>query len=360
MNKHKLIQLIGSRPALNIYLWIFLITLKFPDADDQPESSKSLFYVLILINMGFFAVLGYVHNFILQRKLLFKGKKGTYFMASFLLLVTISTLYVFHLKVLQNWFPNIDTLQTSMVMAGISRGFSLMEVVADLETYFFAMLVWLFVFGLLGLYHHSKNKLSTLQNAINEHREAELIFLKNQINPHFLFNTLNNIYALSLRKDEQTPDVILKLAAVLRYMLYESEGNLVEAESEKEIMRSFIDIELLRIPETNQMQFSIHTDNHYKIAPLLWLPILENVFKHTRNLNQPIINFEFNIHQGYLSMKCRNSFSKPIQKSTEKVGGIGLTNLQKRLALLYPNQHTMNVKEDMDIYEIFIGINLEA
>ncbi|MDZ4666532.1 MAG: histidine kinase [bacterium] len=360
MNKQQWIYTIGSRPALNIYLWILLIVIKFPDADDQPENSRLIFYGLILLNMSFFAALAYIHNFYLQTKFLFKGKKIAYYSSSFLLLVSISYGYVVMLKLLHSWFPLLDTLQTSMVMSQIGDGVSFTEVLADIETYFFTMLVWLVVFGLLGLYHHSKSKLSALQNAINEHREAELIFLKNQINPHFLFNTLNNIYALSLKKDAQTPDLILKLAAVLRYMLYESEGNLVSAEAEKEIMLSFIDIELLRIPETDKMQFTIHTDNEYKIAPLLWLPVLENVFKYTRNVKQPSIHFEFNIHKGILAIKCRNTFIKSAKSLNENIGGIGLANLKKRLALLYPDNFKMEIKEEVDIYDILIKINLEA
>ncbi|MBP9688924.1 MAG: histidine kinase, partial [Bacteroidia bacterium] len=218
MNKQKWIYAIGSRPALNVYLWVLLIVVKFPDADDQPENSKHLFYSLILFNMCFFALIAYINNFYLQPKFLFAAKKFSYYFYVLLMLGLVSYLYVVHLKMLQVWFPEIVVLETSLVMSPISKETGFVDVMNDISTYFFVMLVWLVVFGLLGVYHFSKNKLSTLQKTINQLREAELIFLKNQINPHFLFNTLNNIYALALKQHHQTPDVIIKLAAVLRYM----------------------------------------------------------------------------------------------------------------------------------------------
>ncbi len=358
MNKQKWIYAIGSRPALNVYLWVLLIVVKFPDADDQPENSKHLFYSLILFNMCFFALIAYINNFYLQPKFLFAAKKFSYYFYVLLMLGLVSYLYVVHLKMLQVWFPEIVVLETSLVMSPISKGTGFIDVMNDISTYFFVMLVWLVVFGLLGVYHFSKNKLSTLQKTINQLREAELIFLKNQINPHFLFNTLNNIYALALKQHHQTPDVIIKLAAVLRYMLYESEGNLVSAEAEKEIMLSYIDIELLRVPETDQMNFTIHIDDEYKIAPLIWLPVLENVFKHTRNVKYPIINFEFNIRQGVLNLKCSNNYIKSNQLPENKIGGIGLMNLRKRLELLYPKNFIINVTEELDIYMVDIEIKL--
>ena len=360
MNKQKFIQAVGSRSALNIYLWLALIIIKFPDADDQPEHAKPLFYALIVFNMCFFFVLSYCNNFYLQPKFLFKHKKVQYFTYSFLLLFITSYLFVVNLKFLQFKFPYFDTLQTSMVMSPLNKGFGFWEVLEDISTYFFVMLLWSLVFGLLGVYHYSKNKLVTLQNILNQHREAELVFLKNQINPHFLFNTLNNIYALTLKQHHQAPDIILKLAAVLRYMLYESEGNLVSAEAEKEIMLSYIDIELLRIAETNNMHFTIHIDDDYKIAPLLWLPVLENVFKYTRNVASPNINFDFSIRKGILTIKCSNNFVKTVKIGEENIGGIGLTNLQKRLALLYPNKFTMMRNEVLDIFELEITIELTS
>src|SRR6185437_14342472 len=126
---------------------------------------------------------------------------------------------------------------------------------------------------------HAKQQ-KAIEAAKKKQVEAELNFLKSQINPHFLFNTLNNLYALAIKHSDKTPDTILKLSAILRYLLYESNVENISFEKEKEIMQAYIALELLRLSNSNNFTFSISSDNKCNIPPLLWVPVLENVFKH--------------------------------------------------------------------------------
>lgn len=184
----------------------------------------------------------------------------------------------------------------------------------------------------------------------------ELAFLKSQINPHFLFNTLNNLYALTLKKSDEAPETILKLSNIMRYILYESNVEYASSEREKEVMQSYIDIELLRLPDSASVQFSIIIDQAQNVPPLLWLPVVENVFKHSRTTKQTEIDFRFTIKNNTLTMYSKNNIG--LNTTDNKAGGIGLTNLKKRLEILYPGKHHIDVSRADNYFIIEVKIDL--
>lgn len=349
------IRILGSRVALNIYFWVFLFVIKMEDADDQTAYSEAFYYGMMLFYMGFFAVLSYVNNLILLPKLLFRKKRLLFVVSVLSLIFVISYVYTFFIKYLPTVFPGFDSMQVSMVMSPVSNDISFIGILNDIQTYFAIMVVWLTIFTLLGYYHYAVSKTKRLEEQINKHREAELAFIKNQMNPHFLFNTLNNLYALSIKKSDETPEVILQLSTILRYILYESDIPLVSFEKEKEIIQAYIDIELLRLPQTPKIQFSIMADKPYLIPPLLWLAPLENVFKHSRSANELEIDFKLTIVQNAFHLYCKNNF-KP--SAEIQAGGLGLTNLTKRLEWLYPNRHNLKTEIDRNYFIIDLTINL--
>lgn len=353
----KLFQLLGSRLALNLYFWLFLFGIKHSDADDQTAYSPVFYYGMMVFYMAFFAVVSYVNNLILLPQFLLKRKRLLYFGSAFLLVFVIAYIYTFLMKWLPMVIPGFDSMQVSMVMAPVSNDLSPLGILDDMQTYFFCMAIWTTIFTLLGFYHHNAHKLKAMQEALNKHRETELNFLKNQINPHFLFNTLNNLYALTLKKSDEAPEAILKLSSVLRYVLYEADANLVSFEKERDVMQAYIDIELLRLHDSPNLQFSITSDGECMIPPLIWLPILENVFKHSRQLESLEVDFTFSIQQHTLKIFCRNNtVPKPISPAT--VGGIGLSNLRKRLELLYPQKHTIDITHNENYFIIDVQITL--
>lgn len=347
-----LLQALGSRVALNCYFWILLFLIKHSDADDQYAYPLWIYHSIMLLLMLFFVILSYVNNLVLLPKLLFAGKRLLYFLVVPCWVFLMAYAYTFTLKYLPMVMPGMNSLEMSLVMDPFTNDLSPMGILADIQTYFAMMVVWVTIFTLLAFYHHNNSRLKTLQAAIAKHQETELNFLKNQLNPHFLFNTLNNLYALSLRKSDEAPEAIIKLSTVLRYMLYEANVNVVSFEQEKEIMQAYIDIELLRIKQNPNLNFSFTADNNYFIPPLIWLPVLENVFKHTRSQTELEIDFKFSIVKNTLHLYCSNSFSPSNQIASNNAGGIGLSNLAKRLQLLYPNQHKLTQQIDEKSYTI--------
>lgn len=201
---------------------------------------------------------------------------------------------------------------------------------------------------------------------VSERNTAELAFLKSQVNPHFLFNTLNNIYALAYAKSDAAPGAILKLSELMRYMLYESNGNdrsavgsgpaRVPLAKEINYLENFVELEKLRVANA-QVQFSVEGNTElFRIEPLLLVPFVENAFKHgdLSDPNHPLV-IELSIRSGTLRFDTLN---KKARRQTDAVGGIGLTNVRRRLALLYPNRHTLRITEEPDSYACSLELNL--
>jgi len=175
--------------------------------------------------------------------------------------------------------------------------------------------------------------------------DAELNLLKNQVNPHFLFNTLNNIYSLSFKKSDKAPESILKLSSLMRYMLKDSSEKKVLLSKELDYIKDFIDLQRLRYPNGGHINFLVSSDKEtYEIAPLLLIPFIENGFKHGET-NNPDFPLQISIaaENGRLQLFVKNIKAKG---NKDESNGIGLVNVQKRLALLYPDSHELSIKED--------------
>lgn len=182
-----------------------------------------------------------------------------------------------------------------------------------------------------------------------QHLLTELAMLKAQINPHFLFNTLNNIYSLTSRKSDRAPEAVLRLAESMRYLLYESTADAVPLGQELAHLRSFLDLQRLRLPAA-EAQAAIVLDAHgaidgaFAVAPLLLLPLVENAFKHGDLAARPeAIRIELEVAEHELRFSVHN-YVAPAAELPAQPGGLGLHNLRRRLELLYPGQHTLDVR----------------
>lgn len=207
-------------------------------------------------------------------------------------------------------------------------------------------------------------KIQTEKNELlTRNIETELQSLKNQINPHFLFNTLNNLYALTLKKSDQAPEVVLKLSDMMRYMLYECNEKEVLMEKEFHYIRNYIELEKLRYSANTDIQLTIDENllNH-RIAPLLLIPFVENSFKHgtQSSLEKAFIHISAELERDTLQFIVTNSkpVSIPGQIHSKKQGGVGLTNVYKRLHLIYPKRHTLQIDDMPDSYSIHLTIQL--
>jgi len=194
----------------------------------------------------------------------------------------------------------------------------------------------------------------------NQKLQAELSYLKMQVNPHFLFNALNNIYSLAIsEKGKKTGDSIMKLSELLRYVLYEKEDEQNKVSLEKEIkhINSYIDLVKLRYENGVYINFSIegYTSNK-RIAPLLLFPLIENASKHgVMNDPDKPTQIDLNVADSSIRFTIKNYKNNYLKDET---GGIGIQNVQKRLDLLYPNQYTLKVDESGDQFIVDLQLPL--
>lgn len=203
-----------------------------------------------------------------------------------------------------------------------------------------------------------QNQLEALNTRVAESR---LQFLKSQINPHFLFNNLNNLYSYALADSPKTKRIILELSSLLRYMLYDCQASLVPLEKEIQCLIDFIQLQELQIEDRGKVEFNISGNAADQfIAPLILVVFVENCFKHstTSQAEGIEINIELKVRQGYLELDCQNTFSK--QANTKKLSkGIGLENVRSRLELLYPDAHILETSSVGDIFRVHLGIELD-
>ncbi len=195
----------------------------------------------------------------------------------------------------------------------------------------------------------------------NRQLTSELRFLKAQVNPHFLFNTLNNLYYLAVNQSEQTPEVIAKLSGMMRYMIHESNEEKVPLNREVEYMENYLDLEKLRLNEDIPITFEVHGEiASVRITPLILITFLENAFKHgIGNAGKGSwITVSLKMEGNTLHYMVANSIVGQTEKTVREASGIGLTNVRRRLELSYPGKHNLTVTEDAERYRVHLTIDL--
>ena len=219
----------------------------------------------------------------------------------------------------------------------------------------------LFFFGIvIHIYDYRKLKTVAQQLRI-EKQEAELNYLKSQTNPHFLFNTLNNIYSLARDKSDLAPDSIMRLSKILRFMLYETGGEYIAVEQELKIMTDYIALEKLRYDESLRVNFNHDVeDMKQSIPPLLLIPLVENAFKHgvSETRNQPFVDIHLAISNRMLNFIIKNS-SEALPSGEPVTENIGLSNLRRQLQLLYTD-YNLSVQQNGSVFTTMLRINLAS
>lgn len=198
-----------------------------------------------------------------------------------------------------------------------------------------------------------------LQNLKAEKSKTELSLLRAQINPHFFFNTLNNLYALTIKNSKQAPEVILKLSDMMRYTIYEGEKETVKLQDEIEYLNNYTELHRIRYKKTVEITFNHNVDTNTTITPLLYIILLENAFKHgietlTENAFIHINLFE---DDDFIHFHIENNFDP---KEINESAGIGLKNLKRRLSLLYNQKHELVVNKSRDTYRATLKISKHA
>ncbi|MFZ1748800.1 MAG: histidine kinase [Saprospiraceae bacterium] len=323
--------------------WISLFLVMLVD-----NISKMGFIQAVIINLiyvGFFALIAYFNIYYLFPKYLKDRNLLWHFgalVAASLLLTPIKTSLLFlsssgNADIQSYYLSNQTLIFLSTFFVGTST--TIYKVMTD----------WL-------VQQRDKKDLES------QNLQSELKFLKSQINPHFLFNTLNSLYALTLKKSDQAPEIVLKLSEMMRYMLYECNEKVVPLKKEIKYMQNYLELEKLRHGSKMDITFNVHGEiSDQRIAPLLLIPFIENSFKHGINnqVSKGFVNLELNILDDDLQMMVENSKSHSLPKPSEKrSGGIGLVNVKRRLNILYPENHHLEIKESPNTYAVELNVNL--
>jgi sensor histidine kinase YesM len=231
--------------------------------------------------------------------------------------------------------------------------------VVHIQDGIFAILFILIISTLMNLSYRWFMQLSKIKQVENDRLNIELSMLRNQINPHFFFNTLNNLYAMALEKADQTPQVILKLSDMMRYTIYDCKEAVVAVGQEINYLENYITLQQIRHDTASRIKFQKEVaDQSVKIAPMILIVFLENAFKHGLEMSQEgFINIQLHVTEGALYFSVENSYETPDEELSV---GLGLDNARRRLSLIYPEAHTLDIQQTGDVYKIELSIQFDT
>jgi LytS/YehU family sensor histidine kinase len=207
----------------------------------------------------------------------------------------------------------------------------------------------------------NRAKQQLLKERETQHLKSELTFLRSQISPHFMFNVLNNLVALARKKSDSLEPAIVSLSQLMRYMLYESDDAKVLLGKEVEYIKSFISLQMLRFRDTVKTNLNVEGNiDFYAIEPMLLIPFVENAFKHgTGTLETAVIDISLSVNETsrIMHFNVTNDVG-PADDSKDDSSGIGIANVRRRLAILYPNKHDLTISNTPDKFTVDLTIYL--
>lgn len=332
---------------LTCYLFFGTIYSSFWSSENP---MKAYAYVDALIYLPLHMFLSYMIIYFLLPHYLFTGKYVS-LVVGIVILIPVTALFSF---LISGWIisPYHQTLglptPSNTLFSGLMAGLRGSNTVAG-----FAVAI-----KLVKHWYFKKVENTQLEK---EKLTAELEILKGQLQPHFLFNTLNNLYSLILQQSHHAPEVVIKLSELLRYMLSESTHSKIPLTKELSILRNYIALEQIRFGDRLDLTVNIQGDLENKlIAPLLFLPLVENAFKYGANeLERPWISLDIKVTGSNLKFKLINGKSALV-KGASFSSGIGLQNLQKRMVLVYPGKYEFRIMNEEDTFLVNLQLELET
>ena len=326
---------------LHLLFWIIVVTYfawGFGFGIDYKQSFLNASFYL----PGFMLIVYSLVYFLIPRYLI--NKKYIQFFAGLLIVISICSAY--------SWI-----IQLTLTADAAFSGYTMITGRAILPFIHVAAIA--ISINLLNYWYQQKQKTMDAQNA---RLAAELDLLKSQIHPHFLFNTLNNLYSYTLENSEKAPQIILKLSNLLRFMIYESNTPYIPLEKEISLLQQYIELEQLRYSDRLDISFTINGDlNNQQIAPLILLPFLENAFKHgiSQQVDQCWISFHLRLSGFFLYFKLINSKDKDEKEGLNEASGIGLQNVKRRLELLYPGKYKLETLEKEEVFIVNLTLQID-
>ncbi len=333
-------SLLTRRAIYHVAFWFVLLCALTLSEMRGGDASFLHFFSNELVNIVFYATIYYVNSEFLLPKYL-KPNKLWFYLAGLVgvaLIVTPIKIFILFQK-----FKNFPNDQ---------------EFLISHQSYYY--LISLMTAGISTIVKISSDWLrqtQTQRDLETRTMQTELNFLKSQINPHFLFNTLNSLYALTLKKSDEAPEVVIKLSEMMRYMLYECNEPQVPLSKEVNYIKNYLDLERLRHKDLD-IQFDVEGSlNDLQIAPLIFIAFIENAFKHgaSNHISAGFVHIHLFLEGGELNLYVENS--KPEKQPTQehrRSGGIGLVNVRRRLDILYKRNYNLEVHDKPNTY----GVNL--
>ncbi len=311
-----------------------------PNIPEPPEPARALFVIsLNLLLICFF----YFNYYVLIPRFWTERRRWQYFLS---IVTCFLLLQVFVFSIFNFILPWVFSDAYPAFFHGIGT----------FASFVMFILAWAASSGIrLSLEWHKAEERH--QQSENARLNAELLQLKSQLNPHFLFNTLNGIYTLALAKNDAAPDAVLKLSHLLRYVMSEANADFVPLERDIEHLRHFVTLHQMRLTAQTPVEFKVEGNPvGHQIAPLLLLPFVENALKFgssTRELSP--ITVWLNIQDNGLEFNCRNFIRNASGDST----GIGISNTRRRLELLYPGHFSLKTTDQAGFYEVALSIDFQ-
>lgn len=320
----------------HVFVWVCLISFFFfigkTNSKLSIEALLVLFVLFGLVNISLF----YINYLLLIPELLDRKRYGTY------ILIALGVILAYG-------FLKYGLALVYKEYALVKQKGQMIGFVSYYLSAFFTSLIFVFLSIVLKFSTDWFLNERIQRDLENQRLTAELSFLKSQVNPHFLFNSLNSIYSLAYQRSETTPEAILKLSEIMRYMLYESNDNKVDLEKEIHYLQNYIDLQKIRFGYKAFVEFEVKGDvTTQRIAPLLLISFIENAFKHgVANDPETPIKMNLTVESGTLDFHIEN---KKHTNNRDASGGIGLSNVKRRLNLLYPKKYTLGIDDTETCY----------
>ena len=326
-----------------VYASLFFYTISFGRKGD-PDWNRIL--ADTSYHVGGLAIISYLNYFVFLPRLLKDQRVGRYLLTFGPIFVGLSVLWLWGKQTLiHTYYPEDDWMYSSRFAVNVL-----------MSAFFAAACVGLLKF--VEDYFELEGRRKELEN---QQLTSELQFLKAQVNPHFLFNTLNNLYYLALNNSSQTPEVIAKLAGMMRYMLHDSNHPLVPLSREIEYIENYLSLERLRLDDRVPIAFEVAGEvEGVRIAPLILITFLENAFKHgvSGAGDEVFITVHLDVREGMVHYQVINSRLAADRKTLAEQSGIGLQNVRRRLELSYPDRYHLSTRETEDRYEVDLQLQL--
>jgi len=341
--------LLNKKLLWHLLFWSILLVY-FMSVSWPYEKNKVFLFEAEFFEFSLKIIIAYsiIHLFIPH--LLNKNRKVLFFISTLLLVyIAFITYSVYKSYYLIPSYPAEFEYRPPFVLADRFTKFP--AIIGSIPGYLFPTII-------LVVFNYYKNQ-KEVANLLEQKRTSELNALKNQLNPHFLFNTLNNLYALALKKSDKTPEIIAKLSEILDYILYQCKSNSVPLKNEITLLHNYIALEKVRYGDRVDIIFNEHIHSDVNIAPLLLLTFLENAFKHgvSQEINTAKIVLKITANSNSIEFSIENTKPAHSKISVDKKrDSIGLQNIKKQLDLLYPNNYKLDIKNNSDRYSVTLKI----